>query len=203
MPISRRRPNPEPDETPDQAAERYRIAAEASRERRAGAEIARQVPPAAVPATTADPQTAVAIPAALLERIIAEVQNIPDGDDGDSWGMIEQLLASESAEDLNRPWDGTSGRDLENRRFRITGVTKRPSAFDGGPEIFLVVHSTDMGTGEAVTWTTSSLAVIVQLAVAHNRAWFPIVADITPAAKPTKRGFRPYHLTVVRIKDGR
>lgn len=139
------------------------------------------------------------IPQAMLDRIEQAVASIPDADTDGGWGLLNQLFTATEMDDLNRPWQGTSGKTLAGRRLLIRSVSRRPSAFDGGPEIFLVVDSVDLGNGEQITWTSSALAVIVQLAVAYNRDWLPIVAEVTAAAKPTKSGFVPYHLNVTEI----
>lgn len=163
-----------------------------------GSAVAVRTPAPAAPAVT-DSQ-ALAIPDHLLEQVVEMVQQIPEGNDSGSFGILERLLAAESWQDLNKPWDGTSGRDLAGRRLMITSVKRMPSAYDAGPEIFLVVESTDTATGDKFTWTTSALAVIVQLAYAHLKNYLPMVAEITAAKKPTARGFVPYHLTIQEIR---
>lgn len=166
----------------------------------AGTEVAQRTP---APPAPQQPGTVTApepIPAELLAKIEAAVAGIPDSTDDDSWGIAEQLLAAETPDQLNAPWSGTSGRDLAGRTLLIHDITRRPSDYDGGPEIFLVVHATDISTGEAVTFTTSALAVLLQLAQAHSHGWLPVTADIVAARKPTKRGRVPYHLNITRIR---
>lgn len=166
------------------------------------------IEPAAAAAAPAVPAVAdgdggqVAIPDHLLEQIITAVQKIPEAADSDQFGIIAQLLQAKTFGDLNKPWESTPGRALAGRRLRITSVTRRPSEFDGGPEIFLIVQATDLGTGEQVTFTTSALAVIVQLAAAVNSDWLPLTADVAAAKKPTKRGYTPYHLNITSVRDG-
>lgn len=140
------------------------------------------------------------IPDHILDKIIAEVEQLPESADDGQWNIVEQLLTATDMDDLNRPWEATSGKTLAGRRLQVTGVKRRPSAYEGGPEIFLVIDSIDLNSGEALTWTSSALAVIIQLAVAYNRGWLPLVAEVTAARKPTKRGFIPYHLTITQIK---
>lgn len=153
---------------------------------------------------TAVPDDDVAvIPDHVLEKIIAEVERLPESDDDGQWGIVEQLLTATDMDDLNRPWEATSGKTLAGRRLQITSVKRRPSSFEGGPEIFLVIDSVDLADGEKLVWTSSALAVIIQLAVAYNRGWLPLIAEVTAARKPTKRGYIPYHLTITRIKADR
>lgn len=165
--------------------------------------VATRQPESQPPAPQPGSDGPLAIPDHLLDQVVKMVRQIPLKDDSASFGMLEKLLAADNWRDLNKPWEGTSGRELAGRRLLITDVGSRPSAFDAGPEIFLVVTSTDMTTGEEITWTTSALMVIVQLATAYVKGWLPIVAEVTAAAKPTARGFTPYHLTVQEIGAGR
>ena len=162
-----------------------------------GSQVATRNPDSTRPAI---PEGPAVIPAALLEKIEQAVSTIPEADGEGGWDMLSQLFAATDADDLNRPWQGTSGRTLAGRRLLIKSVTRRPSSFDGGPEIFLVVRSVDTATGEDITWTSSALAVVVQLAVAYQRGWYPLIADVVAAPKPTARGFTPYHLNVTRLR---
>jgi len=159
-----------------------------------------------MPAAPAAPSPAEITPAGAtvltedqLARVISVVQDLPGASDTGYGDLLDKLLSATTFEDLNSPWSGTSGRDLAGRRLLITTVSQRPSSYEGGPQIFLVVESTDTRTGEQVTWTTSALAVIVQLAVCHQRGWLPAIAEITAAAKPTAQGYTPYHLTITAI----
>lgn len=137
------------------------------------------------------------ISAALLEKIEQAVLALPTEDGNGSERIYEQLLAATSIDELNKPWAATSGKALEGKTLQIHKLTRRPSAFSDGPAIFLVVESTDIKTGEVVVWTTSSVAVIIQLAQAYNLGIMPITAEVVVAERPTERGFHPYHLNVI------
>lgn len=137
------------------------------------------------------------IPAHLLAKIEQAVAGIPDGGDGGGERIIEALLAAKTIDDLNQPWEGTSGSKLAGKVLRIETLTKQPSDYTDGPAIFLVVSSTDTKTGEKVTWTTSAVAVIIQLAVAYMRGMFPLIAEVVLAERETKKGYRPYHLRII------
>lgn len=141
--------------------------------------------------------TAPVISENVLAALLEAVEHIPASGAGGLDGILETLLAAKSVDDLNRPWNGTSGRELAGRRLRLTDVIRRPSQFEDGPQLFLVVTAADAKTGERVTMTTSALAVILQVAVAWNLGMFPLLVDVTVAEKPTARGYYPYHLTVL------
>lgn len=133
----------------------------------------------------------------VLNALLEAVEQIPAEGGGGMDGMLETLLAARSIDDLNRPWNGTSGRELAGRRLRLTDVIRRPSQFEDGPQLFLVVTCADAKTGERITMTTSALAVILQIAIAWNLHMFPLLVDVVVADKPTARGYYPYHLTVL------
>lgn len=162
------------------------------------------VMPAAPPAAQA-PSPASSGPVQLSEdqltRILAVVEQLPEATDSAYGDLLDKLLSADQFEDLNSPWAGTSGRELAGRRLLVTKVTRRPSTFEGGPAIFLVVESMDLLNGDKVTWTTSAIAVIVQLATCHARGWLPAACTVILADKPTAAGYTPYHLEVTAIRQ--
>lgn len=141
--------------------------------------------------------TQLAIPEHLLSQVLDAVELIPAEGGAGVEGILTQLLSAATVDDLNRPWAGTSGRELAGRRLNIRSMIRRPSQYDDGPAIFLVVQCADAKTGEEVTFTTSALAVIVQLAVAHRMGMFPVLAEVVVADRPTERGYYPYHLNIL------
>jgi|GEM_PF-2173570 len=140
-------------------------------------------------------------PAPMSEQVIARVRDVVaqiPGDDGTgAERIVTALLDAETIDDLNAPWDGTSGRNLAGRRVTIRGVTQRPSQFSDGAGIFLVADAVDTKTGEATVFTTSAISVVIQLARCHQLGLFPVIADVVVAERPTDRGFYPYHLRVI------
>lgn len=146
---------------------------------------------------------ASAIPEHMLDQVLRAIEAVPAEGGGGVEGILSQLLAATSMDDLNAPWAGTSGRELAGRRLRIESIIRRPSQFEDGPAVFLVAHCADAKTGDKITMTTSALAVIIQLAMAHNLGWMPLLADVVVAEKPTERGYYPYHLTVLAVNNTR
>jgi len=131
--------------------------------------------------------------AAVRELVAA----IPGNDDAGAENIVTQLLAATTIDDLNAPWEGTSGRNLAGKRLQVRGVTARKSSFDGGTGIFLVADAVDAKTGDKAVFTTSALAVVIQLAQAHKLGMFPLLVEVVVADRPTARGFYPYHLRVL------
>lgn len=136
-------------------------------------------------------------PPELVAQVRELVAAIPDNSDSGAEAIVAQLLAAETIDDLNAPWDGTSGRNLAGKRLTIRGISARPSSFEGGAGIFLVADAVDAKTGERAVFTTSALAPVIQLAQAYKRGLFPLLVEIVVAERPTARGFYPYHLRVL------
>jgi len=143
---------------------------------------------------TAEPAPISAEVAARVRELVAPIP----GDDGTgAERIVTQLLDAQTVDDLNAPWEGTSGRNLAGKRLAIRGVTQRPSAYQDGAGVFLVADAADATTGEGATFTTSALSTVIQLARCHQLGIFPIIADVVVADRPTARGFYPYHLHIV------
>jgi len=147
-------------------------------------------------ATVAD-NTPAPISAEVAERVRVLAEGIPGDDGNGAERIVTQLLDAQTIDDLNAPWEGTSGRNLAGKRLAIRGVTKRPSQFSDGAGIFLVADAVDAKSGEPAVFTTSALSVVIQLARVHQLGLFPVIADVVVAERPTERGFYPYHLRIV------
>jgi len=153
-------------------------------------------PPASELAVKPAAETAAYSPE-IIERVQDAVRDIPGADGSGGEAIILQLLNATTIDDLNAPWEATSGRSLAGKRLAIRGVTQRESSFNDGTGIFLVVDATDAQTGELATFTTSAISVVLQLARAHQLGMFPVIAEVVVAERPTERGFYPYHLRII------
>lgn len=140
---------------------------------------------------------APSIPQHLLAALVDAMESVPTEGDTGSAAILEVLLRATTVDDLNKPWNGTSGRELAGKRLSIRDIIRRPSQFEDGPQVFLVARCADVKTGEEITMTTSALAVIVQLCMAYKMGMFPLLAEVIVAEKPTARGYYPYHLNVL------
>jgi len=144
------------------------------------------------------PDTAPApVSADIIARVREAVQGIPESDGEGAESIVRQLLDAQTIDDLNAPWEGSSGRSLAGKRLSIRGCHQRPSSFEDGAGVFLVVDAADAKTGEALTFTTSAVSVVLQLARAWSLGLFPLIADVVVAERPTARGFYPYHLRII------
>ena len=138
--------------------------------------------------------TVAEFPRELVAQFVQMATLIPSEDGSGMERIIEQLLSADSWEDLSDPWEATNAEKLRGKRLRVDSLMRRPSQYRGGLGIFLVVKSVDLGTGEAIVWTTSSQAVIAQLVRAYAKGWIPCVCEMVIADRPTERGYYPHHL---------
>lgn len=142
-------------------------------------------------------------PRELVARFVQMATMVPSEDGSGMERIVEQLLNAESWEQLSDPWESTNAEKLRGKRLRVDSLMRRPSTYPGGLGIFLIVKGVDLGTGEAIVWTTSSQAVIAQLVRAYARGWIPCVCEMVIADRPTERGFYPHHLRFLAVDPRR
>lgn len=130
----------------------------------------------------------------LLQQFGQMAMTIPAEDGAGAERIVAAVLAAESVDDLDAPWDTTKAEKLAGRVLRIDGLMRRPSDFRSGLGVFLVVHSVDTATGEKVVWTTGSVSIVAQLARAYNLNGLPVYAELVIAERPTQDGYHPHHL---------
>lgn len=155
--------------------------------------------------TTAD-DTALALfenAPGVLEAFLAMVEEIPEATDDAYARIVRQLINSDHPDDLNRPWDANSLRDLIGEPIRVDSLRRMPSDFEAGIGFYLVVQGHNMRTDEDVTATTGSVAIVAQLARLASMRAIPITVIPREAARPSRNGFRPMHLEVLVPKRGR
>ena len=119
---------------------------------------------------------------------------IPEDDGSATERILEQILAAETLDQLDAPWDVTKARDLAGQLLRIDALKRQPSSFEGGLRIFLVVFYTNTRNGEQNVFSTSSLSVVAQLIRGYAIGGCPFYAELIVADRPTAGGFRPHHL---------
>lgn len=112
--------------------------------------------------------------------------------------IIMQLLAAESDDDLQNFGSATGWRDLLGVPVELRGFKWRPSTFDEGGPIYVIVQGIRMDTGEGVVLTTGSSNVLAQLSnMARRGTLVGGVWKMCQADKTTAAGFRPLHLEKV------
>ena len=68
---------------------------------------------------------------------------------------------------------------------------------------YLVVKCDQPEIGEEFTTTTGSVSIVAQLVRAHVAGWLPLLVVPKQSEKPTRKGYRPMHLELVRSKRTR
>lgn len=138
------------------------------------------------------------LPPAVVESYEAMIADVPEaGADGFASILAALALATDPA-DLDAPWRSQGLGDLVNVPVRVTGIRKMPSDYPGGLPWFLVIDGAIIETGETVAVTTGAVSVVAQLVKAHQLGAFPL--DVIPrqSERPSRSGYFPQHLEVVR-----
>lgn len=130
----------------------------------------------------------------LVQKFAQMAMLIPSETTDAMDSIISAILAAPTWEHLADPWESVGAEKLAGKMFRIDSITRRPSQFQDGLGLFLVVHITDTRTGESSVFTTSSTAVVAQLVHAYVSGWLPLYAELVVAERVTEKGYRPHHL---------
>lgn len=134
----------------------------------------------------------------VTESLILLVSELPDAEDDDGQErVLAQLLAAESPEDLNRPWVPIGIEQQMDTPFQILRVTRRPSDFQDGIGVYVLIHAIDVRSGEPVVRSTGSINIIAQLIMAHTRGWLPLTAIPRGPKRPKPGRKGPYRLEFV------
>lgn len=126
------------------------------------------------------------------------LEQVPEPDDDAAARIVMEILAAQNLEDLDRPWDVEGMRDHVDSILRVKSVTRMASDFLGGLGWYLVCRVDQPEIGEEFTLTTGSVSIVAQLVRAHVAGWLPLQVIPRQSAKPTKNGFHPMHLELVR-----
>lgn len=99
--------------------------------------------------------------------------------------IIAQLLAAESDEELER-LEAEGWGNFVGVPFEIIDFVWRPSSFDEGQPVFLVVRAMRMDDGSPHVLTTGSGQVMAQLANLAKRGRLPAIRELTAAETKSK-----------------
>lgn len=142
-------------------------------------------------------QSAIAALDEVNRELTARLAAVPDAPDDGGAAMFMELLNAKHWKDLDAPWSAQGLAKLIGKKILIDAVHKMVSDLKDGPGWYLVAHGVDTATGEEVTFTTSSVAVMIQLILMVTNNWMPCTAIPRVAEKPTKAGYYPQHLEIV------
>ncbi len=132
----------------------------------------------------------------LLAQFAEMVTLIPNEDSSGTERILSQILAAQSWDSLDDPWESSRVEQLAGRILRLDYAERRPSDFREGLGMFLVLHCTDTETGEGTVVTSSAISVIGQVTRAYALKALPLYVEFVIAARATQRGYHPHHLKI-------
>lgn len=133
----------------------------------------------------------------LLETWAERATAISAELDGGTEDILRKVFSATTWAQIDEPWRTTDVDDIVGKELRLTKVTRRPSTFEGGLGVFLIVHLHDPRTQQDYVKTTGSIAVVGQLAQLYYLGATAITVRWCKAKRPTEGGFYPQHLEIV------
>jgi hypothetical protein len=100
--------------------------------------------------------------------------------------IIAQLLSAESDEELER-LEAEGWGDFVGIPFEVLDFVWRPSSFDEGQPVFLVVRAIKLDDGSPHVLTTGSGQVMAQLANLAKRDRLPAIRELAEATTKSQR----------------
>lgn len=135
-------------------------------------------------ASTATPAIVNELEQALLSGIApTDVERDPEDVQRE---LIAALLTAESDEELERV-EAEGWGDYVGVPFEILDFVWRPSSFDEGQPVFLVVRALKMDDGSPHVLTTGSAQAMAQLANLAKRDRLPAIRELASAETKSKR----------------
>lgn len=132
------------------------------------------------------------------EAFLAMLGAVPEPDDDAAARIVMEILDAQSIEDLDKPWDVEGMRDYDGSILQVDSITKMPSDYKTGLGCYLVCKCSQPGIGAVFTLTTGSVSIVAQLVRAHTLNAFPLQVIPRQSERPTRKGYRPMHLEMVR-----
>lgn len=136
--------------------------------------------------------------AAINAQLTVWFEAIPNAGEDGGLGILEQILAATSLEDLDRPWASGGLGEWTGWCVEVRSLRKMESDFPGGSGWFMLIDAVVVETGEAITLSTGSSNVMAQLLVANHLGVLPARFVPRVAEEPTANGFYPQHLQVYK-----
>lgn len=126
------------------------------------------------------------------------LQRIPEGGADALEQIMQAILTVERIEDIDAPWNSNGFGEYADWVLTLRGAKRLASDYKDSCGWFVVVDAVVKASGEPVALSTSSTAVMTQLLVIQDKAWFPV--DMIPryADRPTEAGYYPMHLDLHR-----
>lgn len=132
---------------------------------------------------------------AAVEQLLLEIPYEPEA------GMVnilEQILTATTLDELDQPWAINGLGQFVDQVVQIDSITRMPSDYRDGYAWYVVATGVVVETGEALSFSTSSKSIIVQLILARRLGLLPARFIVRVADEPTEAGYYPQHLEVYR-----
>lgn len=131
-----------------------------------------------------------------LRAVELLINDIPEAEDDAVEKILHQLLGAQSPDQLDDPWKSEGLRRLVDVPIRIDRVTRRPSDYEDGLGVYLLIEGHNLRTDQPVTVTTGSASVCAQLVIAHRNGWLPLTVYPRGPKRPKANGRFPMHLEI-------
>ena len=133
----------------------------------------------------------------LLAQFAEMAVAIPSDIGGGTEDILEKLFAAATWDELNEPWEATKVDDILGKPMRLVSVVRRPSSFQGGLGIMLVITLEDAKTGKQHVKATGSVSVVGQIAWLYFHNASAVLLEWCKADRPSSGGFYPQHLKIL------
>lgn len=154
----------------------------------------------------ASTEVATIIDQKLLEQFAEMAVMIPADLGGGTEDILRKILSAKTWDQIDEPWRSTSVDDILGKHLRVTKVTRRPSTYDGGLGMFLIVHLKDIKGGKEYVKSTGSISVVGQFAALYAMGARDIIIEWCKAKRPSESGYFPQHIVIhsaaVAAEDG-
>lgn len=134
----------------------------------------------------------------IREAFMLMLAEVPDPPPDAAAAIVGAILSAQSVEDIDKPWDAEGMRDLKDRSLLVREVHKMPSDYAQGLGVYLVCRVVTGESGEEKVVTTGSVSIVAQLVRAHTLGALPLLVIPREAKKPSRNGYLPMHLELVR-----
>lgn len=143
----------------------------------------------------------------ILYNRKAPVETVESDPDAAYLEIIRDLMDAEDDDELEFVGNAIGWQELEGVPVEIHSFKWRPSEFDQGPPVYLIVFGYRMDDGKRVVLTTGSAGVMAQLWNLAKRDRLPAIRKLVRSTKPTgKNNTYPLRLAtpdeVIRDREG-
>jgi hypothetical protein len=112
--------------------------------------------------------------------------------------MTGRILDAESLDALMADDEPLDAEDILGVPMQLWGTKVNESDFVDGMPFYCVIEAKRLDTGEDVIVTCGAWKVAAKLLKADRMKWFPFVVTFEKAAKPTRQGYYPLDIKLVK-----